>query len=96
MPTGRSEIIGDIARSLNVPTTTVADVVTAYESAIIDVLRAGDSVRLTGFLTLESVERPARTGRNPRTGEPLQIPAGRVPKVTVSSAVKSAVKESRP
>ena len=54
-------------------------------------LEKGDSVSLKGFGTFEVRSRSERTGRNPRTGETLVIPASKVPAFKVSSALKKAV-----
>jgi len=51
------------------------------------------AVKITGLMGIERVERAARTGRNPRTGEEIQIPAGYGVKVTVGSSLKKAVAE---
>jgi len=51
----------------------------------------GDEVAMTGFLSLERVERAARTGRNPRTGESIDIPAGFGVKASPGSGLKQAV-----
>ena len=63
----------------------------AFQSVIIDALSEGESVRVTGLLSVERVERAARTGRNPRTGEEIQIPAGYGVKLSAGSTLKSAV-----
>ena len=63
--------------------------------AVIDVitrtLESGDSVQLTGFGTFEVRERSARTGRNPQTGEELQIPATKAPAFKAGKGLKDAV-----
>lgn len=59
--------------------------------AIKESLAKGDSVRLVGFGTFSVKERKARTGRNPRTGEPLEIPAKTVPIFSAGKALKDAV-----
>ena len=48
-------------------------------------------MKITGLMGIERVERAARTGRNPRTGEEIQIPAGYGVKLTVGSTLKKAV-----
>jgi len=67
------------------------------EKAGLDVLvenvAKGEAVKITGLMGIERVERAARTGRNPRTGEEIQIPAGYGVKVTVGSSLKKAVAE---
>jgi DNA-binding protein HU-beta len=58
----------------------------------VDQVSKGEKVQITGFLSVERVERSARTGRNPATGEELQIPAGYGVKISAGSALKKAVK----
>ena len=58
---------------------------------ITEQLKSGDTVTLTGFGTFSVVERQARTGRNPQTGEPINISAARVPKFKAGKLLKEAV-----
>jgi DNA-binding protein HU-beta len=53
-----------------------------------DALKKGDSIAVSGFGTFKVVNRKARTGRNPRTGEEIAIPASRSVKFTPSKALK--------
>jgi nucleoid DNA-binding protein len=59
---------------------------------ITDALAKDDSVQISGFGSFKVSERKARTGRNPQTGEAIQIPAGRVPRFVAGKALKDAVK----
>ena len=54
-------------------------------------LAKGEKVQLPGLFTAEAVERPARNGRNPRTGESMTIPAHKAVKISASSTLKKAV-----
>ena len=56
-----------------------------------DALAAGDEVRIAGFGTFGTRSRPARTGRNPRTGEPVSISASTSPTFKAGKALKDAV-----
>jgi len=58
---------------------------------IAEALREGADVRITGFGTFEVRQRTARTGRNPRTGEAVDIPAARVPAFKPSRALKDRI-----
>lgn len=51
----------------------------AFIDSITEALKAGDKVQLMGFGTFEVKERAARTGRNPSTGETIEIPASKTP-----------------
>ncbi|MCL0040381.1 HU family DNA-binding protein, partial [Thermodesulfovibrionales bacterium] len=57
-----------------------------------DALTDGQKVTLVGFGTFSVFERKARKGRNPRTGEEIEIPAAKVPKFTAGKTLKEAVR----
>ena len=63
----------------------------AFESTIQETLRKGDKVTLISFGTFDVQEVPARTGRNPRTGEPLKIKAKKKPRFKAGAELSSAV-----
>lgn len=74
---------------------TRADAERAVETAIDTIvasLKKGDEVSVAGLGIFSSKTRNARTGRNPRTGESIEIPAMRVPKFRAAKALKDAVK----
>jgi DNA-binding protein HU-beta len=74
---------------------TKADAERAVEmtvSSVVDALRAGDEVSIAGLGIFSTKMRPARTGRNPRTGETISIKAMRVPKFRAAKGLKDAVK----
>lgn len=60
--------------------------------SIISGLKGGEEVSIAGLGIFSAKMRPARQGRNPRTGESIQIPAMRVPKFRAAKALKDAVK----
>jgi DNA-binding protein HU-beta len=66
--------------------------VDALFSTVVDTLKGGGEVSVAGFGVFSAKERAARTARNPRTGEPIQVPAMRVPKFRAAKALKDAVK----
>ena len=68
-----------------------ARVVDAWCNAITDALSRGEEIRLTGFGRFSVANRSARVGRNPRTGEPINIPASRQPKFKAGKQLKNAV-----
>lgn len=69
-------------------------VVTLFRATIGDALAKGESAELPGLLSLKPEMRNPRPGRNPRTGEPMTIPAKRVVKVKVLAALKNKVAQS--
>lgn len=64
----------------------------AFLGVVQAALQAGEKVQLVGFGTFETRERAARMGRNPGTGEEIEIPASRVPAFRAGKGLKDAVK----
>lgn len=75
----RRELIKIVHETTEVPTLAVDCVICEAMNAIRDAVYAGEEVRLVRFGTFGSKKRPARTGRNIRTGEKITIPAKTVP-----------------
>jgi len=69
-----------------------AEALEAVLDVIIRAVAKGEKVGITGFGTFEKAARAARTGRNPRTGETIKIPASATVKVTAGARLKSSVK----
>jgi DNA-binding protein HU-beta len=70
---------------------TAADAVDGLLSTIVDTVKSGESVSLTGFGVFESRARAARVGRNPRTGETVAVPAATVPAFRPGTGFRTAV-----
>lgn len=94
MALGRTDIEAKIADSTGVSKAQVGEVLRSFEKEITAALVAGDSVRLPGFLTFDTAIRAARQGRNPSTGEAIEIAEARVVKVSAGAPLKKAVKEA--
>jgi len=77
------ELEAAVSEKAGVNKKVVADVLAAQLAIITDTLANGESVKLTGFATLGVKDRKARVGKNPKTGESINIPASR--KVTVKA-----------
>lgn len=84
----KGNLIERIAEKTNLSKTTAADALNSALECIETALREGDSVALVGFGTFSVSDRKARTGRNPQTGAPLQIPARKVAKFKPSANLK--------
>ena len=67
-------------------------VLNAFLSQVEKALCAGDKVQLTGFGSFEVKERAARMGKNPATGETIEIPAGKAPSFKAGKALKDTIK----
>ncbi len=91
MAINRTELVSAMAERAGLTKTQADAALGAFQSVIIDALSEGEAVRVTGLLSVERVERAARTGRNPRTGEAIQIPAGYGVKLSAGSTLKNAV-----
>jgi DNA-binding protein HU-beta len=87
----KAELVSAIAQRSEQSATAVHAVLSAFEDVVTEEVAAGRKVSLPGFLTFERSERAARSGRNPATGQEIQIPAASVPKVKVGKTFKDAV-----
>ncbi len=91
MSLNRTELIAKIAERANLTKTDADSALSALQEVLVESLAAGDAVKITGLMAIERTERAARKGRNPRTGEEIEIPAGYGVKLTAGSALKKAV-----
>ena len=87
----KSELIEAIAASADIPKAAATRALDAMIYAVTETLKNGDSVALVGFGTFSVKERAARTGRNPQTGDPINIAAAKVPGFKAGKALKDAV-----
>jgi DNA-binding protein HU-beta len=87
----KTELIEYVADKANLTKTQMQDALTALLETITQVVADGDKVTLIGFGTFEPKVRSAREGRNPRTGETVQIPAATVPTFSAGKAFREAV-----
>lgn len=86
----RSQLIDALADRAGVTKQDAGSVLDAFGSVLQEAVAAGDKVQLPGLLTVETTHRAAREGRNPQTGESLQIPARMAVKVSPGSQLKKA------
>ncbi len=87
----KSEVVDAIVDKADISKAAAGRALDAALGAIRASLEEGESVSLVGFGTFLVRNRPARTGRNPRTGEDVQIPAARVPAFKPGKALKEAL-----
>lgn len=87
----KEELVTAIAKDANLNKGAAEQALNAALKAITTALAAGDKVTLIGFGTFEVRERAARQGRNPQTGEVINIEAKKAPVWTAGKAVKDAV-----
>lgn len=87
----KKDLVNAVSESAGVSKNDTAAVIDARFAAITNSVASGDSVQLVGFGTFEARRREARTGRNPHTGEALNISAATVPAFKAGKAFKDAV-----
>lgn len=87
----KSELIDAVAASSGLSKADAGRALDAVTAAITGALQAGDSVTLVGFGTFAVKERAARTGRNPKSGDTIQIAARRVPDFKAGKGLKDAI-----
>ena len=88
----KEELIVRMAVSAGVTKVAAGVALNSFTEAVTASLKKGRRVSLVNFGTFTTGKRKARTGRNPRTGAPLRIPAARVAKFLPGKGLKSAVK----
>ena len=88
----KGELVAKIADDLGMSQKQVDEVVTGLLDEIKAQVAKGEKVTLTGFGTYSKKDRKGRTGRNPRTGEEIQIPASSVPAFSAGKQFKDFVK----
>lgn len=87
----KTELIAHIAFNADISKAAAARTLEATVAAVKSTLKKGGTVSLVGFGTFSVNKRAARTGRNPRTGEAVEIKAAKVPKFTAGKALKDAL-----
>lgn len=87
----KNDLVAAVASGTGLSKADASKAVDSVFGAITDALKSGDEVRLVGFGTFSVAERAASEGRNPRTGEKIQIPASKQPKFKAGKGLKDAV-----
>ena len=87
----KSELIEAVAASADIPKAAAGRAVDAMIEAVTGALKNDDQVVLVGFGTFSVKDRASRTGRNPQTGQPIEIAAAKIPSFKAGKALKDAV-----
>ncbi|MCH6264896.1 MULTISPECIES: HU family DNA-binding protein [Neobacillus] len=87
----KTDLVSQVAQASELTQKDAGKAVDAIFNSIMQALKDGDKVQLIGFGNFEVRERAARTGRNPQTGEEIEIPAGKVPAFKPGKQLKDAV-----
>lgn len=90
----KSELIEAIANGSGLTKAAASKVIDVFMETVTDVLKSGDQLVLPGFGSFSTGLRAARTGRNPQTGNAIEIKASRVAKFKAGKTLKEAVQES--
>ena len=90
----KSELVEAIAQGSGVTKADANRVLDTFMSTVTDVLKSGDQIALTGFGTFATSNRSARKGRDPRTGNEINIKASRVAKFKAGKSLKDAVQSN--
>ncbi len=86
----KNDVINSVVEKTGLSKKDATAAVEAFTTTVSEALGSGDSVGLIGFGTFETKVRPARTGRNPQTGEPLSIPEKTVPVFKAGKKLRDA------
>lgn len=89
----KTELIAVVAEMAELSKKDAERAINAFTEAISEELVKGGKIQLVGFGTFEVAERAAREGRNPKTGETMQIAASRTPKFKAGKALKDMLNE---
>jgi DNA-binding protein HU-beta len=87
----KTELVKQVAERTGLSKKDTESTLTVLTDVLTEVMATGDKITLVGFGTFESVEKPERTARNPRTGETVTIAACKSPKFKASKALKDTV-----
>jgi len=87
----KAELIDAVAKGTGMTKVQAKEAIDCYHEVVAGALKGGDSVDIAGFGSFSVAERAARTGRNPKTGEVLQIKASRVPKFRPGKGLRDAL-----
>lgn len=87
----RPELVSKIAEGARISKTVADQALTVLTDTVAKALKRGEKVTLVGFGTFSTVKRKARKGRNPRTGETIQIKASKAPKFSPGKVLKDRI-----
>jgi DNA-binding protein HU-beta len=84
----KADLIDSLSNALDLPKGQAERLVNAVFDDVVSALRRGEKVNIAGFGSFNVSERKARTGRNPKTGDPIDIPASKSAKFKAGKALK--------
>ncbi|CCX89507.1 bacterial nucleoid DNA-binding protein [Clostridium sp. CAG:590] len=87
----KTELVAAMAEKTELSKKDAEKALKAFTDVVAEELTKGEKIQLVGFGTFEVVDRPAREGRNPKTGETMKIAASKAPKFKAGKALKDVV-----
>ncbi|MCR4610206.1 MAG: HU family DNA-binding protein [Eubacterium sp.] len=87
----KTELVAAIAEKAEIKKVDAEKALKAFTEVVAAELKKGEKVQLVGFGTFDVLERPARQGRNPRTGKSMKIKASKAPKFKAGKALKDSI-----
>ena len=93
MAYNKSDLVSKIAQKSNLTKVQAEAAHHTSQDVFVEAMKSGEGLKLTGLFSAERVKRAARTGRNPRTGETINIPASYGVRISAGSLLKKAVTE---
>ena len=87
----KTELVAAMAEKTELSKKDAEKALKAFTDVVAEELTKGEKIQLVGFGTFEVVDRPAREGRNPKTGESMKIAASKAPKFKAGKALKDVV-----
>ena len=90
----KNELVSSMAEKTGMKKTEMEKALKAFTDTVVEALKNDDKIQLVGFGTFEVNKKPARTGRNPKDGSTIQIPASKSPKFKAGKVLKDAVKNA--
>jgi DNA-binding protein HU-beta len=92
----KTELVETIAQRTDLPKSSVQAVLDTFEEIAGDVVAKGkEALTIPGFLKFEQTQRSARKGRNPQTGETIDVPASKAAKVSAGAKLKARAKAGK-
>jgi DNA-binding protein HU-beta len=88
----KAELLEKAAKDAGISKAAAGKALDSFIDGVVKSVKKGNKVAFVGFGTFSVSKRKARTGRNPQTGEPIKIPARKVPKFSAGKTFKDAVK----
>lgn len=91
----KAELVSAMAKTAGITRGQAEKALNCMQDCVVDAIRKGEKVTLVGFGTFSTVQRRARTGRNPQTGAEIRIPAKKVPKFAPGIQLREAATKGR-